>query len=366
MVQNDPKFRVCDMSVQRRNVDNGFETVEAAIQHALTLDMRNLYEVYEVSTDETAAIIQLGKVFTLTNVPQKKEEPPTKTTYKVKAEEIYLIRRTVDFDVEVADPGVFALPKWQEQPGVNIRGTTTWDFSERGEYIGEFVMSVDGVDSGLPEGINLPAGIEQGDIISLLEMARLGIAMVGDDIAEEMDISDAELVRLRDLLETLLGEPDRRKRGEGIAEDAPTNWLKRWKKEGDDMPCPQCSKKQVETQDGVTLCRACGWQENNPLSAGDLAALLDERESLRAWVKGLAEQHTLDEGQEVVFALFWDAGTYSLELESDHGTVAGIWDCNTDDEATALVFVDQLDKVLAELGYKVLPEWTDEDDQDNE
>ena len=39
------------------------------------------------------------------------------------------------------------------------------------------------------------------DSISYLEIARLGMMMVGDEIAEEMDLSDEEFLRLRDQLE---------------------------------------------------------------------------------------------------------------------------------------------------------------------
>jgi len=46
------------------------------------------------------------------------------------------------------------------------------------------------------------------DIVSYLEMARLGMAMVGDEIAEEMDISDEEYLRLRDQLDEYMDGPD--------------------------------------------------------------------------------------------------------------------------------------------------------------
>ena len=39
------------------------------------------------------------------------------------------------------------------------------------------------------------------DSITYLEIARLGMVMVGDEIAEEMDLSDEEFVRLRDQLQ---------------------------------------------------------------------------------------------------------------------------------------------------------------------
>ena len=39
------------------------------------------------------------------------------------------------------------------------------------------------------------------DSIAYLEKARLGMMMVGDEIAEEMDLSDEEFLRLRDQLE---------------------------------------------------------------------------------------------------------------------------------------------------------------------
>lgn len=46
--------------------------------------------------------------------------------------------------------------------------------------------------------------ISQGDLLTVLEVARVGLAMVFDDIAEELDISDDELKRIQnDLLETL-------------------------------------------------------------------------------------------------------------------------------------------------------------------
>ncbi len=39
------------------------------------------------------------------------------------------------------------------------------------------------------------------DSITYLEIARLGMMMVGDEIAEEMDLSDEEFLRLRDQLQ---------------------------------------------------------------------------------------------------------------------------------------------------------------------
>lgn len=47
-----------------------------------------------------------------------------------------------------------------------------------------------------------------------------------------------------------------------------TTWLHLWAELGDDMPCPECSfVGKLETQDGITLCHACGWQEGNELNA---------------------------------------------------------------------------------------------------
>lgn len=49
--------------------------------------------------------------------------------------------------------------------------------------------------------------VSQADVITVLEIARVGLAMVFDDIAEELDISDAELKRIQtDLIKTLEGE----------------------------------------------------------------------------------------------------------------------------------------------------------------
>jgi|TARA_R110002020_G_scaffold48280_1_gene137591 hypothetical protein len=42
------------------------------------------------------------------------------------------------------------------------------------------------------------------DGIAYLEIARLGMAMVGDEIAEEMDLSDEEFIRLRDQLKEVM------------------------------------------------------------------------------------------------------------------------------------------------------------------
>ena len=44
----------------------------------------------------------------------------------------------------------------------------------------------------------------EDDTIAYLEMARLAMAMVGDEIAEEMDLSDEEFLRLRDQLQQLM------------------------------------------------------------------------------------------------------------------------------------------------------------------
>ena len=42
------------------------------------------------------------------------------------------------------------------------------------------------------------------DSITYLEMARLGMMMGGDEIAEEMDLSDEEFIRLRDQLNEVM------------------------------------------------------------------------------------------------------------------------------------------------------------------
>lgn len=43
-------------------------------------------------------------------------------------------------------------------------------------------------------------------------------------------------------------------------------WLHTWEKMGDEMPCPECYEVALSTQDGLTVCRACGWQDENPLN----------------------------------------------------------------------------------------------------
>ena len=43
--------------------------------------------------------------------------------------------------------------------------------------------------------------INEWDLITILEIARVGIAMCQDDIADELDISDDEMCRLRDLIQ---------------------------------------------------------------------------------------------------------------------------------------------------------------------
>jgi hypothetical protein len=42
------------------------------------------------------------------------------------------------------------------------------------------------------------------DSVTYLEIARLGMVMVGDEIAEEMDLSDEEFLRLRDQLNEVM------------------------------------------------------------------------------------------------------------------------------------------------------------------
>ena len=43
-------------------------------------------------------------------------------------------------------------------------------------------------------------------------------------------------------------------------------WHVQWADVGDDMACPRCQKRQIETQDRVSCCRACGWQQENPVA----------------------------------------------------------------------------------------------------
>ena len=49
--------------------------------------------------------------------------------------------------------------------------------------------------------------ISQADMVTVLEIARVGMSMVFDKIAEELDLSDAELKRIQmDINRTLQGE----------------------------------------------------------------------------------------------------------------------------------------------------------------
>ena len=49
--------------------------------------------------------------------------------------------------------------------------------------------------------------ISQEDLVTVLEIARVGLAMNFDEIGEELDLSDEELNRIRnDLINTLEGE----------------------------------------------------------------------------------------------------------------------------------------------------------------
>ena len=49
--------------------------------------------------------------------------------------------------------------------------------------------------------------LNQADLVAVLEIARLGLAMSFDEIAEELDISDDELKRIQaDIYNTLEGE----------------------------------------------------------------------------------------------------------------------------------------------------------------
>ena len=43
--------------------------------------------------------------------------------------------------------------------------------------------------------------INEGDLVAILEIARVGIAMAQDEIADELDIPDNEMCRLRDLIQ---------------------------------------------------------------------------------------------------------------------------------------------------------------------
>lgn len=46
--------------------------------------------------------------------------------------------------------------------------------------------------------------ISQSEMVLVLEIARLGLAMRFDEIAEELDLSDEELKRIRDDIQTTL------------------------------------------------------------------------------------------------------------------------------------------------------------------
>jgi hypothetical protein len=54
--------------------------------------------------------------------------------------------------------------------------------------------------------MNLPKEI-QDDLITYLEAARVALADAFDHLAEQLDLSDEEMIRLRDNLQTYLDQP---------------------------------------------------------------------------------------------------------------------------------------------------------------
>ncbi len=43
-------------------------------------------------------------------------------------------------------------------------------------------------------------------------------------------------------------------------------WAKTWERQGDDMACPDCGEKQIETHEHITECLSCGWKDTNPVA----------------------------------------------------------------------------------------------------
>ncbi len=50
-------------------------------------------------------------------------------------------------------------------------------------------------------------------------------------------------------------------------------WARQWERDGDDIACPECGERAIETHEHTTHCLNCQWQDFNPV-----AALNDEAE----------------------------------------------------------------------------------------
>jgi sulfur transfer protein SufE len=68
------------------------------------------------------------------------------------------------------------------------------------------------------------------DLVTVFEIARVGLAMVFDEIAEELDISDAELQRIRQYINASLDLTNKKEwtaeKFEPIQDDDSQVWMK--------------------------------------------------------------------------------------------------------------------------------------------
>lgn len=64
-------------------------------------------------------------------------------------------------------------------------------------------------------------------------------------------------------------------------------WERSWCIAGDDMPCPECSKYEVETHEHTTSCSWCGWEAENQV------AMDNDAEAAEDW-----GDDTEEDGQE--------------------------------------------------------------------
>ncbi|MCK6625527.1 MAG: hypothetical protein L6R45_10170 [Anaerolineae bacterium] len=86
---------------------------------------------------------------------------------------------------------------------------------------------------------------------------------------------------------------------------------------------------------------------------------LKDAPNFRAWINELLSDSTLKPCQEVRIYISDDLvdGCYTLDLESDPNTIAATWFTDTFHKEQAQVLADELDEVLAEMGFDVLLDW---------
>lgn len=105
-----------------------------------------------------------------------------------------------------------------------------------------------------------------GDLVADDEVKRDWVAQLFD--TDDEDAAPVEAWLISDVTEREAGrQAEAETPDDGMWQIVPAApWVAAWSERGDDMACPGCGKRQIETQNSQTVCRSCGWRADNPLA----------------------------------------------------------------------------------------------------